>query len=96
MVFKKGHNQSNNKSIKDLMEFWRIQSVINESQQQVMEATHTKVEELIELGERLERTDWALLDYIKQQEQVIQSMERRLYNAEKAIIDFFSKTPEVA
>jgi len=55
---------------------------------------HKSIKELKEFAERLERTDWALLDYIKQQEFVIQSLEKRLYNVEKFVTTFAAAIEE--
>lgn len=92
MVFKKG--QSKFKSNKELTDLLQLQIKINDSHNEVVQRLGSEVAELNELGERLERTDWALLDYIKQQEHVLQSMERRLYNIEKTIVHFASQAPE--
>ena len=93
MVFKKGQNQAH-KSIKDLMEFWRCQLLVNDSAMKSIESAHTCTEELKEFADRLERIDWALLDYIKQQEFVIQSLEKRLYNVEKFVTTFAAAIEE--
>lgn len=102
MVFKKGQAQANGQikevrdRLKELLVFAKDQTTVNDSFVEIAKGIEDKIVEIDELGVRLERTDWALLDYIKQQEHVIQSMERRLYNLEKVVLNFAAQAPEAA